>query len=102
MRRAYQLLHFILINLTILFHLEKKEEILSCFEDFIIFCSLLHSTYCSQQKSYLLKLPDDYMPEQCNKIKSVTAGHFKKYTNDIKKKEEKVEDMTNGLILTDH
>jgi hypothetical protein len=91
-------------------HLEKKEEILSCFEDFITFCSLLHSTYCSQQKSYLLELqkelpvrvtykeysqttcgttcrscvksyllelPDDYLSEQCNKIKSVTAGHFK-------------------------
>jgi hypothetical protein len=45
-------------------------------------------------KSYLLELPDDYLPEQCNKIKSVTAGHFKKYTNEIKKKEEKVKDMT--------
>ncbi len=46
---------------------------------------MLHFTYWSQQKSYLLELvksyllelPDDYLPEQCNKIKSVTAGHFK-------------------------
>ena len=68
-------------------YLEEKEEILSCFEDFITFCSLIHFTYWSQQKSYLLpascvksyllELPDDYLPEQCNKIKSVTAGHFK-------------------------
>jgi hypothetical protein len=40
-------------------------------------------------KSYLLELPDDYLLEQCNKIKSVTAGYFKEYTNEIKKKKKK-------------
>jgi hypothetical protein len=66
-------------------YLEKWEEMLSCFEDFITFCSLLHFTYWSQQKGYLLELCEELptgatwwlSAEQCNKIKSVTAGHFK-------------------------
>jgi hypothetical protein len=60
---------------------EKGRNIILLLKDFITFCSMLHFTYWSQQKSYLLelceKLPDDYLPEQCNKIKSVTAGYFK-------------------------
>jgi hypothetical protein len=56
---------------------EKRRNILSCFEDFITFCSMLHFTYWSCVRSYLLELPDDYLPEQCNKIKGVTAGHLK-------------------------
>jgi hypothetical protein len=40
-------------------YLEEKEEILSCFEDFITFCSMLHFIYWSQQKSYLLKLCEE-------------------------------------------